>query len=218
MNENVMKSSMYNVTVVPKRVKSTDEEGKTIHKHVYEQTTKLTEKAKATGAFEPDKFFHLQLSEQSSMKLGGDPTVTTLVVFSRNYPHLFRMIKEEVDSENYTVLSDKSVVLKELLPGKVIEMETPPYYGMDMKPDGSEEVRMVWEKQQSGEYVKKPMVRYSVKFFMFSNEVEGGEKQKAIAYARATSNLRWTEKTAEAASGDEPPSENRTEGEDESPE
>ena len=200
---------MHKVRIIPAIVEK-EIDGKKEKVAVYKRPTKPSEKAKANG-FKADKFFHLELTEVSNFKLGGNPKPFTQNVFKTTHPVLFAAIASELEENNFIELSDKVRVLNEQLPGRIAERETPDYYGTEVGADGAEKIRMIPVKQKTGDFVKEPMIVSSMKFFLFEHEAtsEDGEDVAFIKEFKRRKN--WLVKpNSESEEGKSPDSEEAT--------
>lgn len=169
------KLNMHKVRIIP-QVTTKEVDGKKEKVYTYQRTSKPSDKAKNNG-YKPDKFYHLELTEVSNFKLGGNPKPFTQNIFKTTHPVLFAAITEELENDNFTELSDKVRVLNEQMPGRIAERETPDYYGTEIDANGAEQIRMIPVKQKTGDFVKEPMIVSTLKFFLFEHEAtsEDGE-------------------------------------------
>lgn len=173
---------MHKVRIIPTIISDTDADGKTIKVAKYARSTKLSENAKTAG-FSPDQFYQLELTEVSNFKLGGNPKPFTQNIFKTSHSAAFSDITEEIEEKNYTILSDKVMVLNEKMPGRIVELECREYYGTTVKADGSEVINMMNVKQKNGSFTEEPMVRSTIKFFLFEHEAQD-EKDENVAFIR----------------------------------
>lgn len=175
--------------------KTIEKDGKKEKELVHKRTTKPSDKALAQN-YKPDKFFHLELTEVSDFKLGGNPKPFTQNIFKTTHPVLFSAIEEELESEdNYKTLSDGVIVLNEKLPGRIAERETPDYYGTEVDANGAEKIRMIPVKQKTGDFLPEPMIVSSLKFFLFEHEATSDDGEDIAFIKEFKRRKNWLVKT-----------------------
>lgn len=178
--ENKLKT--HKVRIIP-NIEEKTVDGKSQKVVTYERTSNPSEKARAAG-YTADKFFHLELTEESTFKLGGAPKPFTMSVFKTTHPVLFSAIAQEIEDKAFTELAtDNIIVLTEKLPGRIVERETPAYFGTEPTADGGLKVRQVRTKQKDGSFLNEPMVNNSLKFFLFENEANDDAAEE-VAFQR----------------------------------
>jgi hypothetical protein len=180
-----MSKQLYQIRVIPEIKTEQGANGTETHA-VYERTTNPSQGARANG-YDEDQFFHLGLSKVSDNPLDTDLKEYPLILFASTYKKHFSIIKDQVDNFKGKTLSDKSIILEIQYPGLLLERKCPTYFGTTTV-DGIEKIITVKKKMvntATGEitYVPEQMRVNTVKFFVFSSEMEEGNEEEGIEIA-----------------------------------
>lgn len=189
----------YKVRVVPKLKKSQGDEG-TETKVVYQRTSSPGEKSIKAG-FGKSKFYHLEVFDAGTGRLGGDVKPFTITVFQNSEKLLFDALAEIEGEDDHTIMENSKVkVLKDTLPGVVRKRPCAPYYATKMNSESVEEKLLQSERQPDGNFKKMPVIMENVAYFLFENELN--EDADNIKYANAVK--RAMKNAVTATTGAEP--------------
>lgn len=206
----------YKVRIIPHlQNKTTTDEGTEV-KAVYCRKTSPDEAALKAG-FKPQRFFHLELFDAGSGRLGGDTKPHTLVIFENTDRILFDELNEIMKDEgNYvTYESNKVRLLNDPIPGLVRRRKCAQYYAYQINKTGRMVKLLQNRRQPDGTFEQEPTIMDYVRYFLFENEVNNEDDE--IKFLQAVNRaMRFPVQATGEPTGDDVP-EDKENGETEEP-